>query len=76
MRGVRLLRWSVLGALLVLGAAGCTAVRFNQMKRLGEPAMKFDADPLAAEMVGKILTSREAAAGGFFGSSVGGCACN
>lgn len=65
---------SVLVLAVVL--AGCSTVRFNQKERLGEAAMRFDPDPLRAEMTGKILSSREAAIGGFHGSSVGGCGCN
>ena len=66
----------VIAFLLSLLVTGCSTVRFNQKQRLGEDAMKFDADPLKARMLGKILTSREASVGGFHGSSVGGCGCN
>ena len=56
--------------------SGCTTVRFNERKRLGEAAMQFDPNPLASEMMGKVLSSREASVGGFHGSAVGGCGCN
>ncbi|MFT5435254.1 MAG: hypothetical protein ACI9OJ_005971 [Myxococcota bacterium] len=59
-----------------LVVAGCQTVRFNERQRLGEAAMQFDPNPLASEMTGKVLTSREGSVGGFFGSSVGGCGCN
>lgn len=61
-------------AVLLLG--GCTVVRFNQKQRLGEDALRFDPNPLAAEMTGKVLSTREASIGGFHGSGAGGCGCN
>lgn len=72
------MRLATLLALLTLTllASACTTVRFNERQRLGEAAMRFDPDPLAAEMTGKVLTAREGSVGGFHGSSVGGCGCN
>ncbi|MFT5435098.1 MAG: hypothetical protein ACI9OJ_005815 [Myxococcota bacterium] len=64
------------GFALCLVLSSCSQVRFNQRQRLGEAAMQFDPNPLAGKLSSKILTSREAAIGGFFGSSVGGCGCN
>ncbi|MFT7625790.1 MAG: hypothetical protein ACI9WU_004981 [Myxococcota bacterium] len=62
----------LLAALLLMS---CAPVRFNQKSRFSDPAMQLGANPLKAEMLGKIMTSREGAVGGF-GSSVGGCGCN
>ena len=72
------MRIRVVLVVLTLGvlASACTTVRFNERKRLGEAAMQFDPNPLASEMIGKVLTSREASVGGFHGSAVGGCGCN
>lgn len=65
------------GALAALAAiSGCTTVRFNQKQRLAAPAMKFDADPLSAQVDGDILTAREGAIGGFSAGGAGGCGCN
>lgn len=65
-----------LALLVLLVVSGCTAVRFNQKARLGETPMRFDTAPLRGASMGKILSSREGAVGGFSGSGVGGCGCN
>lgn len=63
--------------LLVLGATGCSTVRFNQKERLADPAMAFDPDALAVEMAGHVLNPREGSVGGFNGTAgAGGCGCN
>ena len=62
--------------ILALALSGCTTVRFNQQKRLAQPAMNFDSDSLTAELRAHVLTPREAAIGGFTARGAGGCGCN
>jgi|GEM_PF-3335285 len=60
----------------VLAFAACSTVRFNQKARLATAAMTFDADPLAAQVRGDIVSAREGAIGGFHAGGAGGCGCN
>jgi len=66
----------LLGILAASTLSACVTVRFNEKKRLGQEAMIFDANPLAAQMSGKIAESREGAIGGFNSGGAGGCGCN
>lgn len=69
-------RTTLLIALAMLGATGCTQVRANQKQRLADPIMVFDHDHVHSEMMGHILTPREGAIGGFSAAGAGGCGCN
>jgi hypothetical protein len=62
--------------LLLLALGGCSHVRFNEKERLADRQMQFDADPLAAELRGHILTPREGSIGGSSNIGAGGCGCN
>jgi hypothetical protein len=68
-------RTTLLLVLVMLGAAGCTAVQPWERATLSSYPMRPDRDPLAQAMAEHIYFSREAAAGG---RSVGGsgCGCN
>lgn len=73
---LRILSGLLFFLLLATSLSACVTVRFNEKKRLGQEAMIFDPDPLAAQMNGKISSSREGAIGGFNSGGAGGCGCN
>jgi hypothetical protein len=64
-----------LGALLLIGSAGCATVRPEQRAILADPTMQFDAKSADQAALDHALDNREGSTGG---GSVrgGGCGCN
>ena len=62
-------------ALVLVTAAGCTAVRPWERDVLARPDMKWQPDPLEAELHAHISFSKEGALVGG-GAGGGGCGCN
>ena len=60
---------------LIVFSSACAPVHFHQKGRLSDPIMRFDVDPLAAELHGHMITPREGAIGGFNAVNAGGCSC-
>jgi hypothetical protein len=65
----------LLGALLLLGSAGCATVRPEQRAILADPTMQFDEKSADRAALEHTLDNREGSTGG---GSVrgGGCGCN
>jgi hypothetical protein len=55
--------------------AACVVVPQNRRKRLADPMMRFDVDPLQAHKRQKFYSTREGAAGGDGTPAGGGCGC-
>jgi len=54
----------------------CANVEYYDRETLSSPIMQFDADRTRNHVDEKIFQSIEGAAGGFGGSSGGGCGCS
>jgi hypothetical protein len=73
MRGMRVA--SVVAALALVLAAGCTSVRPWEREMLARPDMAWDPDPLESARRGHVYFSKEATPPGGPGGG-GGCGCN
>jgi len=66
--------WAVV-ILFVPLAGGCVTVKAWQREALADPIMQPGRNPMAAEQLGHVYFSREAASGGTTVGG-GGCGCN
>lgn len=64
-----------LAGVLACALGACAAVRPAERERLADPAMRFDANAMAARHEQHVADNREGSAGGGTAKG-GGCGCN
>ena len=67
--------WVFAFLFLLLGSAGCTAVKPWERGRLAKPKMQLDPSPESTLLQQHVFEYREGASGGY-GTVGGGCGCN
>jgi hypothetical protein len=62
-------------SIALVTSAACSTVPQNRRQYLADPTMQLSDDPLEAQSVRQLHSSREGAAGGDARAAGGGCAC-